>query len=190
MKRKTRIALIVAKLLDSQLEKAAQSLQKPIQEIQGTLNSVDSSGKSHPWILRLWSSKQIRLPEDGLRVRQALNDFERYKRYLSNKDLFKYQSLHALEEALAPYLQGINQTKEGLKNVSRDLSKATLLGKQGPYSIYSVGDEQTLKDIGEGTKWCTRGSYGQDCQAESYLSRNGHLLVIMENGKQIGRAHV
>jgi hypothetical protein len=63
-----------------------------------------------------------------------------------------------------------NTTKEGVE----------YLGQSGQYRVYKVSSAKAVMELGEGTKWCTRGSYTQP-QAEHYISKYGYLFIVMRS---------
>jgi len=51
---------------------------------------------------------------------------------------------------------------------------------------YIVEDAESLKDLGEGSKWCTRRSFHSP-QAEIYLGDHGPQIVVVYNGRLIAQ---
>jgi hypothetical protein len=56
----------------------------------------------------------------------------------------------------------------------------------GPMVAFIVSDAESLKEMGEGSKWCTRGSY-PGCRAERYIQSNGPQIVVVYNGRLIAQ---
>lgn len=67
------------------------------------------------WILKMISSGQIRLPEDGVRVRNSLTIFDKIKkttRFKGDKDIHKYKHFRDLESVTKKFQSELSQTDE------------------------------------------------------------------------------
>lgn len=73
------------------------------------------------WIMQIVASGEVNLPEDGPRVKTALAYFDRAKlrgTFASERDIYKYERLLAVEEAVAKY-----RTARGPVDVSEETQK-------------------------------------------------------------------
>jgi hypothetical protein len=137
-------------------------------------------GKYWKWVLTQWANATIRLPEDEHRVMEALHNFQKQKPTLPNKDINSYKNLHALEQAV----DTAHKTKKekDIVNITREGVK--ILKEYGNYTVIKITNPEALKDLGEGTKWCTRRSYPQ-CQAEEYLKDHGSINMVLQEGQPL-----
>jgi len=165
------------------LQQTAEKLKIHIDKLNKLITDADPTGRKYKlFILKLLNKNNIRLPEDNYRVKETLNNFRKYQRNLEFKDILKYDSLHDLEAALEPYIGSVSK-KQGGNNVNPlSLPGVELVLDNGEFKTYKVSDIESLKDIGEGTKWCTRRSY-PDCQAEYYIDTYNWIGVVYKNGK-------
>jgi hypothetical protein len=81
--------------------------------------------------------------------------------------------MDSLEQALVSAATSANKEGEGVKK----------LGSAGPFTVYEVTDAQKLMELGEGTSWCTRGTYPGENRAEYYLEEHGSIYVIFKGDK-------
>ena len=135
------------------------------------------------WVLKQWFDGKISLPEDVERVDGILSSF---KSVLSRvpadkRDIFKLKSLEEIGALIAP-LSGVSSSKKSHKITG--LPGVKLVNTNGPYETYEITDEESLKKIGEGTRWCTRGSH-PECAAGEYLKTHGKIFTIFQNGRPV-----
>jgi len=196
------------------LQQTAEKLNISIDELNKLLTDADPTGRKYKlFILKLLNKNDIRLPEDNYRIKETLNNFQKYQRNLAIKDILKYNSLHELETVLEPVVGSISKRQGGNNLNPSKLPGVELINQTDTnnnvvnnyldpnwdanaewswdgfvqdtvnnYKTYKVTDVESLKDIGEGTKWCTRRSY-PDCQAEYYIEQYGWIGVIYKDGK-------
>jgi len=101
--------------------KAEVGLESP-EEIARYLSQWDPSGTEKmpkglyvSWILKLIATAQIRFPEDGVRLRNALTIFDKIKkttRFKGDKDIHKYKSFRELESITRKFQNELSQTDE------------------------------------------------------------------------------
>lgn len=135
------------------------------------------------WVLSRWFKENFRLPEDKARIQSAVANFDRVKARLPNKDIGAVKTIKDLEDLTAP-LVDTPQSAVSKKTHDLNLPGVKVIKKQGPYTTIEVTDVESLKKLGEGTKWCTRGSY-PDCMAEQYLEEQGKIYDVFENGRPV-----
>jgi len=165
------------------LQQTAEKLGLELDYLNKLVTDADPTGRKYRlFILKLLNKNNIRLPEDNYRVKEALNNFIKYQRNLVIKDILKYDSLHGLETALEPFLGSISKRQGGNNINPFGLPGVKLLIDKGNIKTYQISDVESLKDMGEGTKWCTRRSY-PDCQAEHYIEQYNWIGVIYKDGK-------
>ena len=143
------------------------------------------------WVLTQVRKKRLMLPEDSHRIRESLHEFHRLKnlgRSHIEKDIHKYPDLAAVEDAIELLLGAQSKRSGGMGGESDLLSLpgVELYREDGLYKIYKVTDANSLAELGEGTKWCTRKSY-PDCQAGEYLDEHGHIFLVLKDGKKFAQ---
>lgn len=142
------------------------------EQVTGIVKSV--SNDNWKFVLKLWYIDNIKLPEDGSRVRTAIEKFKKFKNQLENKDINRYKRLSDLEDAL--------DKDEGITNSISSTKLGKVVNRYEEYTTIEVTNVEDLKNIGEGTKWCTRGSY-PDCMAQYYLDKHGSIFVVLKEDK-------
>jgi hypothetical protein len=172
-----RLALLLETVQD-QITGLADRHSIPPEEVINNTKSIDQL--NWKYILNQWYQGNLRLPEDSHRVKEVLSQFDKHKKLLVNKDINQYKRLSDIESAVNTALG----KKE--ESITADLNRpgVNIIQKTGPYVTVEVYDEETLKILGEGTKWCTRGSY-PDCQAEEYLNKHGSIDIVFYDGKPL-----
>ena len=164
--------------------KISISTDKTPEEVRSIILSYNPpNGKYADFIAKLWNNNNIRLPEDGTRLKQALTNFKKYQSRLQVKDINQYKSLHQLETVLEPFHGTTSKRSGGLGFNPLTLPGVTKVNQVGEYYTVEVTDPDSLAKLGEGTKWCTRASYGEDCQAEYYINKYGSIFTIFKGDK-------
>lgn len=146
------------------------------------VNKYSPNTKFNQFIIRQWAKHNIRLPEDGYRVKEALENFITVRGKLQNKDLLSYKKLSDLEEAMAPFI-GL-PTRSGDRVDPTRLPGVKLYKRTDDMMSVMITNVDSLKKLGEGTKWCTRGSY-PDCQADRYMEMEEWIGQIWKDNKPI-----
>ena len=171
-----------------QLDKAERVLGLPKQTIIDTVEQFDPTPtKDYSiWILKQWMFKNIILPEDGHRVLTTLTHYDKQKRKADSqlqKDINRYRTIHDLERALEEEIPALKATAVEVGQQVKDLPGVTVVKRVPPdLVVLKVEDPDSLAVLGEGTKWCTRGSYS-NCQAQKYIDDYGYVYVVLKQGK-------
>lgn len=139
------------------------------------------------FILQWLIGGSIRLPEDGGRLKQALNFFAQNLRKFQIKDLSQYKTFNELEGAIDS-LQGVNlqSQRQMTRDVKMQGSKTIYEDKE--WRVVEMTTPEAVFELGRGTKWCTTGDqideetgkpegYGY---AKQYLSE-GPLYLFLQN---------
>ena len=120
-------------------------------------------------------------PEDLHTLLENITHFEKLKKKTElpiDRDINNYQSYRQLIETLTIFTEGKYKENPRLKVDPRNLEGAELVSTQGRFNIWKVTDAESLKQFGEGTKWCTRGSYKPKSRAEEYLKDYGSIFIV------------
>lgn len=129
-------------------------------------------------------------------IKQALWDFVNSKQNLRNAgkstNINDYKSLNQLEEALRVASQASSKSAGGLKEDFEKLPGVQWLGKTkedanpdnpaNGLDVYKVDNEESLKKLGEGTRWCTRGSYPNP-RARHYLDKFEFMFLVFAGNR-------
>jgi hypothetical protein len=153
-------------------------------EIRNIINNYSVSPKYSQFVIRQWAKNNIRLPEDGPRIKETLTNFHSVKPRLPNKDLLSYKTINDLENAIDPLIGSVSKREGGLTIDPLSLHGVTLYKTLGPYRSFKISDEYSLEQLGEGTKWCTRGSY-ERCQASHYINEYNWIGQIWHTNTPI-----
>lgn len=167
---------IILETVQDQVKSLSIKLSKPDNEIVKLVQSINR--KYWKYILNQWYHNNIRLPEDAHRVKQALDSFQKHLSILPNKDINQYPKLSDIERVVS---SAIGQKEETVLNKVQKY-EGKVVNKYNEYVTIEIWEPESLKDIGEGTKWCTRKSY-PDCMAQYYLDQYGSIFVILKDGR-------
>lgn len=175
-------------LSPEQLAKAEKKLGLKPSEIVKEVTEADPTPNQQydTWILKQWIFQNVRLPEDSPRVRESLQHFEELKRKPSSqvqRDIFRYRTIADLEQDLIKERPELAATRSEVGGKIAGMPGVEVYKVNGPYVVLKVTNEQSLKELGEGTKWCTRGSFGSGTYANHYLKQHGYLYIILKEGK-------
>jgi hypothetical protein len=158
----------------------------PPEQIKEIINKYSVNPKYSQFVIRQWAKSNIRLPEDGPRIKETLTNFHSVKPRLPNKDLLSYKTLNDLENAIEPLIGSTSKRKGGSDILDpTKLPGVELVATRGNYRSFEIDNVDSLKQLGEGTKWCTRGSYGDDCMAGTYIHEYDHIYQIWDGNKPI-----
>ena len=124
------------------------------------------------WILRQYSKHDFR-QEDDVRVHNALENFERYKIHLAQKDINHYHHLSDLEDVIDT-VKGTKSKREEIKATKYE--GADKIFDKGGVTVYHIKTEAAAKFYGAGTKWCTAADKNH-CQF-NYYNNQGPLYVV------------
>ncbi len=143
-----------------------------------------AKGKEADFIAKLWANNKIRLPEDTSRAIEAITNFKKYKPRLVIKDINQYKTITEIETAVEPYTGTSSKSSGGLGFNPLSLPGTRLINSDGPFIVVRVTDVESLKDLGEGTKWCTRRSF-KECAADNYMKELGSVYIIFNGDKPL-----
>ena len=115
------------------------------------------TGEYSPWLFRLLSKKEITLPEDSQKLREALQELSQIKRHLppEHRDINQYSSYGSLRRVLTQY--------HGTTGTSRNAARA-LRAEQGQEILETQGDLQLIRAttpeaahvLAQNTGWCVK----------------------------------
>jgi hypothetical protein len=146
----------------------------------------DPKKKNVGWLLKRISNREIILPEDSHEIHDILTRFVEQKRVgrLPEPDLNKH-TLDSLRDMLDQLGEVESKRQGGLGFDPSKMPGVEVYARGGPYIILRSTNPASLAEIGEGSVWCTRKSYGKDnSQAPYYLKRYGAIFTIFKDGKQ------
>ena len=123
------------------------------------------------WILRQYIKQDFRR-EDGNRVVHTLEEFERYKAHLAQKDINQYHHLSDLEDAIGA-VNGAKSKRQEIKAIKHD--GADKIFDRGGVTVYKIKTEAAAKFYGAGTKWCTAADV--NCRF-NYYNKRGPLYIV------------
>ena len=127
------------------------------------------------WLLRQYSRQDFR-QEDAQRVHDALENFERYKARLAQKDINHYYHLSDLEDTVEA-VNGTKSKREEIRDIKHD--GADKIFDKGGVKVYHIKTEAAAKFYGKGTKWCTAAD--KNCLFNKY-NQFGPLYVVLCKG--------
>jgi len=156
-------------------------------------NQFDPTGREASytwWIMQRMLDENIRLPEDGERVRRILDRFHQAKRrreFTGEKDVSKYKTIQQVEDAL-PQMPTQEtgggwwlKTEEGKQEIVSGLRK---IDEEPPYILYEITTPEAAVYVSTGyvgeppnaqsVDWCTK-TYER---AVEYLSAGVPLYMI------------
>lgn len=164
-----------------QAEQLSQRLGLSAEEVVIQCNQV--SKKYWKWVLQQWYNNKINLPDDSAQIQDILGKFAIVSRRLlpSQKDVNQYQSLEEIQQVVEDVKGVVASSK------THDLSKyigdgVKVIQKKGLYVTLAIYDVEALKELGEGTRWCTKGSY-PECKAQDYIDAFGKVFTVFHNGR-------
>lgn len=167
-----------------QAEQLAQRLGLSSEQVVLRCNKV--SKKYWKWVLQQWYGNKINLPDDAPRAKEILTRFATVSPRLlpSQKEINQYKNLEEIQQVVDD-LEGV-QASSKTHNLSKYIGQdgVKVVQKKGPYVTLEISDVKALKELGEGTKWCTRGSH-PDCKAEYYIETFGKVYIIFQNGRPV-----
>jgi len=131
------------------------------------------------WILKMVGTSQIRLPEDGVRLRNALTIFDKIKltsRFKGDKDIHKYKNFRELESVTKKFQEGLTQPdepnnlktwwvwvkKQGVDLFYKDKKFTVLLFDSSPFQ---AANGEITKGIEVVSKKTAVGQHGQEIEA-------------------------
>lgn len=151
------------------------------------LGEVDPSlnGMYMPWMAKLVAANpnENRI-EDLDRVGEDLAAFEQNKRRIANKDINSYKSFNDLYDVIAPLLTPAAKSPEDIEKEKEraklEKMKADIItvynGPEGWIRIPTT--EETASFLGQGTRWCTAATRGNNMF--HHYNKSDNLFVIYD----------
>lgn len=155
------------------------SLIEKIGEVDPTRN-----GTYMQWIAdRLFLNPNVNRTEDLDRLREDLQNFERVKARMTEKDINKYKTFQDLYNAIAPLLVPRQKTEKELEKEAEAAEAAAVKDQiivvyNGPEGWIKIPKtERASKYIGKGTRWCTSSDRNN---RYTHYSSTDNLFVILD----------
>jgi hypothetical protein len=151
------------------------------------LGEVDPSlnGMYMPWMAKLVAANPTdNRIEDLDRVGEDLAAFEQHKRRIVNKDINSYKSFNDLYDVIAPLLVPVAKTPD---DIAKDKERAKLEKmKADIITVYNGPEgwiripttEETASFLGQGTRWCTAATRGNNMFG--HYNKTDNLFVIYD----------
>jgi hypothetical protein len=151
------------------------------------LGEVDPSlnGMYMPWMAKLVAAdpNNNRI-EDLDRVGTDLAAFEQFKRRIANKDINSYKSFNDLYDVIAPLLTPVAKSPDDVakekERAKLEKMKADIItvynGPEGWIRIPTT--EETASFLGQGTRWCTAATRGNNMF--NHYNKTDNLFVIYD----------
>jgi hypothetical protein len=173
----------IIKRLQPLLDKKAMELNAGKEELAQAIETISDNPNVQTWLLSKFTSEDINRTAE---IKEALNNFERVRHRLGDSNLVNYSIDQLLEmfpssNILGKYPSEFCRVDDPLK-----LDGVEIFDKSGPMIAYIISDAESLKKMGEGSKWCTRGSYPVS-RAETYLTKNGPQIIVVYNGRLVAQ---
>jgi len=174
-------------------EKMKDATTEELDRFINLANQFDPTGREASytwWIMQRMLDENIRLPEDGERVRRILDRFHQAKKrreFTGEKDVSKYKTIQQVEDAL-PQMPTQEtgggwwlKTEEGKQKIVSGLKK---IDEEPPYVLYEITTPEAAVYVSTGyvgeqpnvqsVDWCTK-TYER---AVDYLSAGVPLYMI------------
>lgn len=162
------------------------------------LGEVDPSinGMYMPWMAKLVATDSVENKiEDLDRVGQDLEAFELHKRRIANKDINAYKSFNELYDVIAPLLVPVALSKEDKEKEKEkaklEKMKADIItvynGPEGWIRIPTT--EETASFLGQGTRWCTAATRGNN-MFHHYNNKDNLFVMYSKEDKTRHQLHI
>ncbi len=176
--------LYLAGATKQQIDTAAKRLNLTPEELLKLVNEADPTNekKFEAWLIKQLVFKNIRLPEDGPRVLQILQNFIIYSNQnkVKYKDIARYKTIQDLETDLDSLRMVSFDPREKMTIETLKSFPGVQVFKGYSYVIAAISNQKSLETLGLGTKWCTRGDYPNGSMAKHYLeeSLTKHIYIM------------
>jgi hypothetical protein len=161
---------------------------KTQQEVDGYLSAAadcdPTNGKYIEWILNNIRDRNIRLPEDAEKILNILNDFNKRKTRLTEKDIHRYNpnSLYRALNEIDTVTR--SQRKAAYRGNLVVPPGAEILDIEAPVGsrdlvVMRLNNASATMTIASGTNWCV----ANEASANDYLEA-GPLYAFYKNGKK------
>lgn len=148
-------------------------------EFEDALQIVKYLTKVHPkyiqWIVKQYIEGRFKL-EDRTRIKDELEEFDRVRSQLEQKDINQYKTLKDLYNVLDVFsgkeVMSANQIKKEMKSSGADklIDNAEIL-------MYKVKTKEAAMLLGKGTRWCTAAINNN---MFDHYNQDGPLFVIID----------
>lgn len=161
---------------------------KTQQEVDGYLSAAadcdPTNGKYIEWILNNIRDRNIRLPEDAEKILNILNDFNKRKTRLTEKDIHRYNpnSLYRALNEIDTVTRGQRKAAyRGNLVVPPGAEILDIDASNGPQDlvVMRLNNAAATMTIASGTNWCV----ANEGSANDYLEA-GPLYAFYKNGKK------
>lgn len=141
------------------------------------------TGNSALWVANLIASKNVFMPEDIDKIREALKQFETLKNknklVSEDRNIFKFKRFGDLAARLEMYSGDSPLTPEKAESTSSNEDK--IAWEQGPWKLVELHKKEDLVKASDHTKWCTiNPDYAQ------YYLDIGRVFIIYYKNKKYG----
>lgn len=173
-----------------QIAAAAKKLNITPEELLNLVHNVDPTNekKFEAWLIKQMSFKNIRLPEDGNRVTQVLNDFISLsnKKQLKQRDIQQYRRIHDLEAEIDA-IKGAEVTEDTSDKLKEYLALpgVDIFGQNNEWLILTVSEPESASKLALGTKWCT----SDPTTAEDYIEDKYLLVIFKKTGSNLEKMY-
>ena len=170
-------------------EQKIELLQKQLgltpEQIELCIN-VDPSPQQKDFVATIakWLAKKlVNLPEDGARLKEQLEIFQKLKKspnFQGDKDIQKYDPAK-LYQTVEQNQEAVSKKEKARETVAKG---ATIIVRDGDLVIYKVTDVKALNQLSGGTNWCT----AHTSHASRYL-KMGPSYVMFKGGSAFAQLH-
>lgn len=138
------------------------------------------------FVSRILISQEKR-PEDIHSILDTINTYETMKKRTAlpiERDINKYHNFAELARTIINFSEQDYKDNPRITVDPTKLEGVKLHEQQGQYKIWRITNADSLRQIGEGTLWCTRGSYKEPHLADEYL-RDYHAIYTVTSGPNL-----
>lgn len=157
------------------------AVEAVITDIQDNIDPTGPKGKYMNWILSMAVSGGYRHHEDLIRIKEALDIYERKKGSLAVelRDIKVFENILQLETAVSELLAAENAQKGQSTSALEQAGEIEILLQNKEYLVAITKTYNANCILGVNTQWCTRSKYSD----EQFIShhRQGPLIVIRHN---------
>lgn len=149
-------------------------------DFEEPIQIVKYLSKIHPkyiqWIVKHWIKSEFKL-EDRARIKEELENFDKYKSRLEIKDINQYYSLRMLLQAVTPFMDQPEQLS--IKQLRKQIKKdgANKLIDENGILMYEIKTKEAACLLGAGTRWCTA---AKENNMFTYYHTKSPLYVIIK----------
>ena len=161
--------------------------QKATETIQNLAQLDPTNKKSYIGTYIKWlNDGTFRYPEDNIKLKQTIQDYEQLKNKHPLPKINKFKSLqdltHLIDQHLRP--QTLKQEKRKIKITNLE-QYGNIIYNDGELAVIEITDPNSAVTLSSGTKWCT----SDKKTAKEYLDK-GPLYIIYKDGKKFAQAHL